>query len=118
MPTRRFYANDAPQQTLATGINSAVTSLTVQTSFAGWPTQFPFFATLELGTANREIVSVTNIVGLVATIVRGQDGTAAIGHTAGATIDMTVVRQDLDEASAHTSANAGVHGVSGSVVGT
>src|SRR5882724_8881964 len=113
MTTRRFYANDAPQQTLATGINSSAGSLTVQGSFTGWPTQFPFFATLEIGTANREIVSVTNIVGLVATIVRAQDGTAAIAHQAGAVFDMTVIRQDLDEANAHTSASTGVHGITG-----
>jgi hypothetical protein len=88
------------------------------TSFTGWPSQFPFFATLELGTANEEIVSVTNIVGATATIVRGQDGSTAISHLAGATFDFTVVSQDFDEANAHTSANSGVHGVSGNLVGT
>jgi hypothetical protein len=117
MATRRFYVNNAPQQTLSAQITNAATSLSVP-SFSGWPSQYPFFATLELGTINEEIVSVTNIVGGTATVVRGQDGSAAISHLAGATIDFTVVRQDFDEANLHTSSSAGVHGVSGSVVGT
>jgi hypothetical protein len=117
MPSRRHYVNNAPQQTLTSQINNVATSLAVA-SFTGWPSQFPFFATLELGTANEEIVSVTNIVGGTATIVRGQDGSTAISHLAGATFDFTVVSLDLDEANAHTSANSGVHGISGNVVGT
>ena len=117
MPTtRRYYVNNAPQQQISAQINNAVTSLACP-SFAGWPTQFPFFATLELGTASEEIVSVTNISGTTATIVRGLGGTTAITHLAGATFDMTAVAQDYDEANAHTSATAGVHGISGNVVG-
>lgn len=116
--TRRYYANSAPQKTLAGSLTSGATSLTVSGSFSGWPTQYPFFAALDLGTASLEVISVTNIVGSVATIVRGQDGTSAISHPAGATVDQVVVRQDLDEANAHVNAIAGVHGVAGSVVGT
>jgi len=54
----------------------------------------------------------------VATIVRGQDGTVAVAHSGGATFDQVAIAKDLDEANAHTSANSGVHGISGSVVGT
>lgn len=115
--SRRFYVNNAPQQLISAGINNSAVAVTVP-SFAGWPAQFPFFATLELGTISEEIVSVTNIAGSVATIVRGQDGSAAISHLAGATIDFTVVAKDLDEANLHVNATAGVHGVSGSLVGT
>ena len=118
MTTRRYYANAAPQQTLTGPITNSGTSLSVSGSFAGWPSSYPFFACLEYGTASMEIISVTNIVGTTATIVRGQDGTSAISHLGGATIDQVAVRQDFDEASAHTSSNAGVHGVSGNVVGT
>lgn len=118
MPSRRFYANSAPQQTLAAAITAAATSLTIQSSFAGWPASFPFFAVLEAGTANQETVLVTGITGLVATVTRGQDGSVAVSHSAGATVDQMFVRQDADEANAHTSASSGVHGVSGAVVGT
>ena len=118
MPSRRFYANAAPQQTLASSITAGATSCVVAGSFSGWPVQFPFCAGLDVGTASFEIVSVTAIAGTTATVVRAQDGTSAISHPAGATLSQVFVRQDLDEANAHTSANTGVHGVSGSVVGT
>jgi hypothetical protein len=118
VPTRRYFANNAPQQTLANSVTSGATSCQVAGSFSGWPTQFPFYAALDLGAAAFEIVSVTGIVGTTATIVRAQDGTVAVAHPAGATLDQVVVRQDFDEANAHTSANSGVHGVAGNVVGT
>lgn len=118
MPTRRYFANNCATQTLNASITSGATSCTINGSFAGFPTQFPFFAELDYGTASAEIVSVTAIAGTTATITRAQGGTAASSHAAGATFDFVVVAQDFDEANAHTSANSGVHGVSGSVVGT
>src|SRR6185312_15582750 len=118
MPTRRFYSNTPPQRTLSVGLTSSGTSATISGTFAGWPASFPYFAVLEIGTANAEIVSVTNVSGSVATIVRGQDGTVAVAHSGGATFDQVAIAKDLDEANAHTSANSGVHGISGSVVGT
>jgi hypothetical protein len=89
----------------------------VSGTFAGWPASFPYFAVLEIETANAEIVSVTNVSGSIATIVRGQNGTVAVAHSGGATFDQVVIAQDFDEANAHTSANTGVHGISGHVVG-
>jgi hypothetical protein len=118
MTTRRYFANAAPQRTLTGSMTSSQTTLTIAGSFAGWPTQFPFYAAIDVGTLSFEIVSVTAIAGSVAIITRAQDGTTGIAHSAGATVDQAVVRQDLDEANAHTSANSGVHGVAGSVVGT
>lgn len=118
MPIRRYYSNFPPQLTLAAQIGSSDTSLQVQGSFTGWPVQLPFYAVLEYGTASAEIVLVTAITGTTATITRGQDGTLAIGHLAGATMDQSVIRQDVDEANAHTTASTGVHGIAGSVVGT
>lgn len=116
MTTRRYFANNAPTQQISPGVNSAVTTVTAP-SYVGWPSQYPFFATLDIGTASCEIVSVTNITGNNATVVRGQGGTAAVTHPAGATFDATFVAQDADEANAHTSASAGVHGLAGNVVG-
>jgi hypothetical protein len=118
MTTRRYFANAAPQRTLTGSMTSGQTTLTISGAFTGWPTQFPFFAGLDIGTLSFEIVSVTAIAGSVATIVRAQDGTTGISHAAGATLDQVVIRLDADEANAHTSSNSGVHGVAGSVVGT
>lgn len=114
--TRRRFALNAPQQQISPAINGSVTSISVP-SFSGWPTQFPFYAALEIGTASLEIVSVTNIVGTTATVTRAQRGTAAIAHPLGATMDMVAVDQDYDEANAHSSATSGLHGVAGNIVG-
>jgi hypothetical protein len=118
MTTRRYYSNTPPERTLSVSLTSSGTSATISGTFAGWPASFPYFAVLEIGTTNAEIVSVTNVSGSVATIIRGQDGTIAVAHSGGATFDQVVIAKDFDEANAHTSANSGVHGISGSVVGT
>lgn len=113
----RYYINLAPTVNISPGITSGATTCSVS-SFAGWPTSFPFTATLDYGLATAEVVLVTNIAGTVATITRGYDGTVAVAHASGATFDVTPVAKDLTEANSHINANAGVHGVSGSVVGT
>lgn len=115
--TRRRFVNSAPQLTLASSITNSATSCAVSGTFAGYPTQFPFYAELDYGTASAEVILVANIVGATATITRGQDGTAAITHAAGATFDFAVVAADFDEANAHVNANSGVHGRSGNLVG-
>jgi hypothetical protein len=117
MPTRRYYSNTPPQRMLSVSLTSSGTSATVSGTFAGWPANFPYFALLESGTANAEIVSVTGVTGSVATIIRGQNGTVGVAHSGGATFDQVVIAQDFDEANAHTSANSGVHGIFGHVVG-
>lgn len=113
----RYYANAAPQQTLAAPINSSVTSCQVAGSFTGWPSQVPFVAALDIGTASFELVLVTAIVGTTATIQRHYDGTVAVSHAAGATLDAVECQLDFREANDHVNATANVHGTSGAVVG-
>lgn len=114
---RRYFANFAPTQNLSASITSTATSLNCA-SFSGWPTSFPFTATIDYGLGSAEIVLVTNISGTLATVTRGYDNSVAVAHAAGATFDLTPVAKDLDEASNHVNSTAGVHGVSGQVVGT
>lgn len=116
--TRRHYTNLATQQTLNAAITSSDATLTINDSFSGWPTEYPFDATIALGESDVEIVSVTGISSRVATIDRAQGGTSAASHLAGATFDLTATAQDYDEANAHVNSDSGVHGVTGDVVGT
>lgn len=117
MPTRRYYVNNAPQQSLSADITSGATTLTVTSGFAGWPATFPFYATIDFGSPTAEVVLVTALSGTTATITRGQDNTPAVSHPAGAVFLPTGIAKDLDEANAHTSSNANVHGISGNVLG-
>lgn len=119
LTSRRHYANAAPQLSLATAMTASSSQVVVATDFTGWPAA-PFYASLDLGTASAEIVLVTSVSGPVATLDpagRGCDGTTAVSHAAGATFDFTVIAKDLDEANAHSSSSAGVHGVTGNIVG-
>lgn len=114
---RRYYTNFAPTQNLSSGITSGSPTLNCS-SLSGWPTSYPFTATIDYGLSSAEIVLVTNISGTLATVTRGYDGSVAVAHTAGATFDLTPSAKDLDEANSHINSTSGVHGISGNVVGT
>lgn len=86
-------ANNA-YSTLASGINNAVTSLSVAT---GEGARFPtlsgsdvFYATLISASNTLEIVKVTARATDTFTIVRAQDGTAAAAFSAGDRVELRV----------------------------
>jgi hypothetical protein len=116
---RRYFSNTAAPTTLTAGITSGATSVTVA-SLSGWPTSYPFTAAIERGTANEELVSVTNtnVPGLTITMTRGYGGTTAKAHSLGVAIEHVGDATDFDEANAHVNATSGVHGATGAVVGT
>jgi hypothetical protein len=95
------FANNAAT-TLASGINSSVTSLTVA---SGQGAIFPalsgsqyFYCTLEntAGTI-REIVKVTAVSTDTFTIVRAQDGTSAQSFSTGDKVELRLVRANLND---------------------
>lgn len=75
---------------LTTGISATETRIEVDSIFGfpdpdADPGDFPFLATLDQG-SNKEVVLVTSMKGTLWTVVRGQAGTEAIVHEAGAPV--------------------------------
>jgi hypothetical protein len=135
---KRNYSATAIETTLVSSISSAatndVTTSVAVVSTSGYPS-VPFTLILGPDTNKEEVVTVTAVVGVNLTIVRGQDGTPAVAHTAGTSVRHGVSGRDFKEEQTHIAArgydadsgilsNAGqthVHGLQtndGSVVGS
>jgi hypothetical protein len=117
MPVNRYYSSTAVDTTLTGAVNSSATSITVA-STSGFPASYPYTLALSYDTSSEELVNVTAAAGTTLTIVRGQDGTSGTSHDAGAAVKHVISARDLREPQEHIAASAGVHGVTGSVVGT
>ena len=100
----RQYSSTSVATTLSSGVNNVTTTITLATgtgsSFMGGVSLAvgnvdQFTAALDVDTTNEEIVFVTGRSGDVLTVVRGQAGTTAITHTAGASIKHVLTSDDL-----------------------
>lgn len=101
--TRR-YSSISVQTTLATGVSNTALVIPVATGTAstllggvslaaGNVDQYS--VTIDPNTASAEILWITGVSGDNLTVLRGQDGTSAIAHTAGAVIQHTLTGGDL-----------------------
>lgn len=108
----RHYSSVAAATTLVAPINDAQTTITVAAT-TGYPVSHPFTLVIDPGMESEEIVTVTNTVGTNLTVVRGEDGTAAMSHGAGAVVRHMVTGRDLREPQQHIAATEDVHGVPG-----
>lgn len=117
MPVNRYYSSIAQDTSLTGNITSGSGSMAVA-STTGFPTSYPFTLAVDYDTASEELVSVTAAAGLTLTITRGIDGTSPQSHTVGAVVRHVISAQDLREPQQHMAASSGVHGVTGSLIGT
>jgi hypothetical protein len=123
MAQKRYYASTAKQASLSTGIDSTVLSITLDL-VTGFPSNYPYTLVIDPDTNKEELIKVTaSGGGTTLTVTRGEDSTSNVAHSAGATVRHVVSGQDFNEFSAHigsaaTPTTAGVHGVTGNVVGT
>ena len=105
---RREYVGGAPATTLAGTIIDTTLSI-VGTDFTGYPTGSvgKFYIVIDEGLSNEEKILCNSRTGNTITVAstgeRGEDGTTASGHTAGATINHCFVALDADEANEHYS---------------
>jgi len=99
----RLFSSTSIETTLASGINSSVTSMTVATG-EGVPllggvtvvSGSQFTVALDPDTANEEIVFITAASTDTFTISRGEAGTSNIAHSAGATVKHVLTSDDLN----------------------
>jgi hypothetical protein len=135
---KRNFSATAIETTLVNSISSAATGDTTTSvsvvSVSGYPS-VPFTLIFGPDTNKEEVVTVSAINGTTLQIIRGQDGTQAVSHTAGTSIRHGVSGRDFKEEQTHIAArgydtdttilsNAGqthVHGLQtgdGSIVGS
>lgn len=113
----RYYRNGPARALAAPLANATDTSITVDNA-SGFPSQFPYTIIIDPGLVTEEVCDVTAAVGNILTIARGVDSTTAVAHATGATVWHGTSARDFTEMKTHTEASVGVHGVTGSVMGT
>lgn len=108
--TRRAYTGASVETTTTTAIAASGTTVFTVSAATNWPYGTdPFYVVLSPGTASEEKVLVTRnsssdlTINIASDAVRGQDGTSAVSHDAGAAVYPVFTAVDADEANELTS---------------
>jgi hypothetical protein len=119
MAQTRYYSSAARKTILVDPVDATSTTLIV-TGVVGYPATFPFTLILDRDNIDEEVVEVIGSSGDTFTVLRGIDGTNAVAHAAGATVEHGVSARDYREADQHRSSKEHVHGIElgSEVVGT
>lgn len=100
---RRYYSSTAVRTTLTADITAAATTITVGAA-TGFPGSVPYTVIIDQDTINEEVVTVTARSGTTLTVTRGADGTSAVSHSSGATVNHGVSARDFEEPNAFLNA--------------
>jgi hypothetical protein len=104
---KRNFSATAIETTLVNSISSAATGDTTTSvsvvSVSGYPAA-PFTLILAPDTNKEEVVTCISVVGTTLQIIRGQDSTLAVSHTAGTSVRHGVSGRDFKEEQTHIAA--------------
>jgi hypothetical protein len=129
---QRNYSAIAVETTLTASISASsqgASGTIIVGSVAGYPSTAPYTLVLEPDTSREEVITVTAAAGTTLTVLRGQDNTQALAHSAGVSVRHAVSGRDFKETKTHEAAQTimdlanqtHVHGIvtgEGVVVGT
>jgi hypothetical protein len=114
MPARK-YKSTATSTTLDGSMidtsNGVVGTMKVA-STSSFPTSYPFTLVVAPDTVSEEIVTVTGAaVSGTYPVIRGEDGTESVAHSAGDVVRHMITARDLQEPQDHIYATTAVHGL-------
>lgn len=125
---RRQYAGAAYASVLTAELTASTASLTIYcNNLTNWPngTVGPFYVVIDRGLATEEKILCVSRSSNTLTVYndgvtngRGADGTSVAFHNTNSTIEHVFTATDANEANLHVNSASGVHGLTGSVVGT